>query len=37
MMDYTDPIIQGVSLFHCQLLSHVDKGMTAKNLFKETI
>jgi hypothetical protein len=30
-MDYTDPIIQGLSLFHCHLLSHVGKGMTVKN------
>ena len=34
MMDFTDPIIKGVSLFHCHLLSHEDKGMMAKILFK---
>jgi suppressor of ftsI len=34
MMDFTDPIIRGVSLFHCHLLSHEDKGMMAKILFK---
>jgi suppressor of ftsI len=34
MMDFTDPIIRGVSLFHCHLLSHEDKGMMAKVLFK---
>jgi len=34
MMDFTDPIIRGTSLFHCHLLSHEDKGMMAKILFK---
>jgi FtsP/CotA-like multicopper oxidase with cupredoxin domain len=34
MMDFTDPIIRGLSLFHCHLLSHEDKGMMAKILFK---
>jgi FtsP/CotA-like multicopper oxidase with cupredoxin domain len=34
VMDFTDPIIRGVSLFHCHLLSHEDKGMMAKILFK---
>jgi suppressor of ftsI len=34
MMDFTDPIIRGESLFHCHLLSHEDKGMMAKILFK---
>jgi FtsP/CotA-like multicopper oxidase with cupredoxin domain len=34
MMDFTDPIIRGMSLFHCHLLSHEDKGMMAKILFK---
>jgi FtsP/CotA-like multicopper oxidase with cupredoxin domain len=34
MMDFTDPVIRGVSLFHCHLLSHEDKGMMAKILFK---
>jgi FtsP/CotA-like multicopper oxidase with cupredoxin domain len=34
MMDFTDPIIRGTSLFHCHLLSHEDKGMMAKLLFK---
>jgi suppressor of ftsI len=34
MMDFTDPIIRGVSVFHCHLLSHEDKGMMAKILFK---
>jgi suppressor of ftsI len=34
IMDFTDPIIRGVSLFHCHLLSHEDKGMMAKIVFK---
>jgi FtsP/CotA-like multicopper oxidase with cupredoxin domain len=34
VMDFTDPIIRGMSLFHCHLLSHEDKGMMAKILFK---
>jgi FtsP/CotA-like multicopper oxidase with cupredoxin domain len=34
IMDFTDPIIRGVSLFHCHLLSHEDKGMMAKILFE---
>jgi suppressor of ftsI len=33
VMDFTDPIIRGMSLFHCHLLSHEDKGMMAKILF----
>jgi len=34
IMDFTDPVIRGVSLFHCHLLKHEDKGMMAKILFK---
>jgi suppressor of ftsI len=34
IMDFTDPIIRGVSLFHCHLLSHEDKGMMAKIVFR---
>jgi FtsP/CotA-like multicopper oxidase with cupredoxin domain len=34
MMDFTSPIIRGTSLFHCHLLSHEDKGMMAKIVFK---
>jgi len=34
IMDFTDPIIRGVSLFHCHLLNHEDKGMMAKILFE---
>lgn len=30
IMDFTDPVIRGMSLFHCHLLSHEDKGMMAK-------
>jgi FtsP/CotA-like multicopper oxidase with cupredoxin domain len=33
IMDFTDPIIRGMSLFHCHLLNHEDKGMMAKVLF----
>lgn len=33
IMDFTDPIIRGLSLFHCHLLNHEDKGMMAKILF----
>jgi FtsP/CotA-like multicopper oxidase with cupredoxin domain len=34
IMDFTDPIIRGMSLFHCHLLPHEDKGMMAKILFE---
>jgi suppressor of ftsI len=34
LMDFTDPIIRGMSLFHCHLLSHEDKGMMATILFE---
>ncbi len=34
IMDFTDPIIRGISLFHCHLLKHEDKGMMAKILFR---
>jgi FtsP/CotA-like multicopper oxidase with cupredoxin domain len=34
IMDFTDPIIRGMSLFHCHLLSHEDKGMMAKIQFE---
>ena len=34
MMDFTDPIIRGMSVFHCHLLNHEDKGMMAKILFE---
>jgi FtsP/CotA-like multicopper oxidase with cupredoxin domain len=34
VMDFTDPIIKGMSLFHCHLLNHEDKGMMAKILFE---
>jgi FtsP/CotA-like multicopper oxidase with cupredoxin domain len=34
ILDFTDPVIKGISLFHCHLLNHEDKGMMAKILFK---
>jgi suppressor of ftsI len=34
LMDFTDPIIRGTSLFHCHLLNHEDKGMMAKVVFR---
>lgn len=34
VMDFTDPIIRGISLFHCHLLNHEDKGMMAKVAFR---
>jgi suppressor of ftsI len=34
ILDFTDPVIRGMSVFHCHLLNHEDKGMMAKILFK---
>lgn len=34
LLDFTNPVIKGMSLFHCHLLNHEDKGMMAKILFK---
>src|SRR5438132_10766667 len=34
ILDLTDPVIKGISVFHCHLLNHEDKGMMAKILFK---
>jgi FtsP/CotA-like multicopper oxidase with cupredoxin domain len=34
ILDFTDPITRGMSVFHCHLLNHEDKGMMAKILFK---
>ena len=34
IMDFFDPIIRGMSVFPCHLLSHEDKGMMAKILFE---
>jgi FtsP/CotA-like multicopper oxidase with cupredoxin domain len=34
IMDFTNSIIKGMSLFHCHLLNHEDKGMMAKILFQ---
>jgi hypothetical protein len=33
--DLTAPVIKGMSVFHCHLLNHEDKGMMAKILFKK--
>ncbi len=34
IMDFTDPVMRGVYVFHCHLLKHEDKGMMAKTLFE---
>jgi suppressor of ftsI len=34
VMDFTNPVIRGMSVFHCHLLNHEDKGMMAKILFE---
>ncbi len=34
IMDFTNPLIKGMSLFHCHLLNHEDKGMMAKISFE---
>jgi len=34
IMDFTDPVIRGMSVFHCHLLNHEDKGMMARILFE---
>jgi suppressor of ftsI len=34
ILDLTEPVIKGMSVFHCHLLNHEDKGMMAKVLFK---
>ena len=34
IMDFNDPVIKGMSVFHCHLLNHEDKGMMAKILFE---
>jgi suppressor of ftsI len=34
IMDFTEPVIRGMSVFHCHLLNHEDKGMMAKVLFE---
>ena len=34
IMDFMDRIIRGLSVFHCHLLSHEDKGMMAKIRFE---
>jgi suppressor of ftsI len=34
VLDFTDPVIKGMAVFHCHLLNHEDKGMMAKILFR---
>jgi suppressor of ftsI len=34
ILDFSNPVIKGMSVFHCHLLNHEDKGMMAKILFK---
>jgi suppressor of ftsI len=34
VLDFTNPVIRGMAVFHCHILSHEDKGMMAKILFK---
>lgn len=34
ILDFTEPVIKGMSVFHCHLLNHEDKGMMAKILLK---
>jgi suppressor of ftsI len=34
IMNFTNPVIRGMSVFHCHLLNHEDKGMMAKILFE---
>jgi suppressor of ftsI len=34
ILDFTDPPIRGLSVFHCDLLHHEDQTMTAKILFE---
>jgi len=36
IMDFTDPVIRGMSVFHCHLLNHEDKGMMAKDSVQVT-
>ncbi len=33
VMDFTNPVIRGMAVFHCHILNHEDKGMMAKVLF----
>jgi suppressor of ftsI len=34
IVDFTDPVIRGMAVFHCHLLNHEDKGMMGKILFE---
>jgi hypothetical protein len=36
IMDFTDPIIRGVSVFQCHLLKHEDKGDDGEDLVPVT-
>jgi suppressor of ftsI len=33
-IDFTNPVIRGMAVFHCHILNHEDKGMMAKVLFR---
>jgi suppressor of ftsI len=34
ILDFTNPVIKGMAVFHCHLLNHEDKGMMAKILMQ---
>ena len=34
ILDFTNPVIKGLAVFHCHLLNHEDKGMMAKILME---
>jgi FtsP/CotA-like multicopper oxidase with cupredoxin domain len=34
VLDATNPVIRGLSVFHCHMIRHEDKGMMAKVLFQ---
>ena len=34
ILDFTNPVIKGMTVFYCHLLNHEDKGMMAKILLK---
>jgi suppressor of ftsI len=34
ILNFIDPVIKGMSVFHCHLLNHEDKGMMAKILLQ---
>jgi suppressor of ftsI len=35
VLDATNPVIRGLSVFHCHMIRHEDKGMMAKVLFTD--